>query len=377
MAENHEACIIDTQVACKKLMNEVVSTGLCTLCGGCSGGCPYLATYKGKVVLMDNCSLSEGQCYKYCPRTYTDMDAISRQMFGVPYGEDEIGIVKEIFLARSTDTKIREKAQDGGTVTTLLSLALSERMIDAVIETKMADDKRPQGFVARSKEELLQCAGVSYEPSPVLEAFNRLPKNSNDKLGIVGIPCQVACISKMKTNPPENRVKIDNVKLIIGLFCGWTLANGFHSFLQNRFELSQVTKFDIPHHPGHTFDMYTKSGKLSVELDEIRQYINQACSYCWDMTAEFSDISVGSGRTAFRGWNTVVVRTKAAAELMEIAKKRGTLDVQPIPDDSIANLKKASLNKKRRALGNLAAKTGDKNDLIYLGISPSKLTWLL
>lgn len=93
---------------CKELLNEVIDTGLCTLCGACTGGCPYLVSYKGKIVLLDNCALSEGQCYEYCPRTYTDMDAISQQVFGVPYSEDELGTTKEVLIARSTDAQIRE-----------------------------------------------------------------------------------------------------------------------------------------------------------------------------------------------------------------------------------------------------------------------------
>jgi len=192
------------------------------------------------------------------------------------------------------------------------------------------------------------------------------------------LPCHVASVSKMKAYPPENRINIDNVKLVIGLFCGWELSGGFHQFLEENFDLPQVVKFDIPHHPAHTFDMYyTKSDKKSVELEDIGQYISEACSYCWDMTAEFADISVGSGRAKFKGWNTVVIRTKAGAELMDIARKKGAIETQPIPVESVENLKRASLNKKKRALSNIIARTGDKKNLLYLGISPGLAEKLL
>lgn len=363
--------------ASKELFKDVIDTGLCTLCGGCTDGCPYLVFYNGRIVRLHQCTLSEGQCYQYCPRTFTDMDSISQQIFGVPYGEDEIGIVKEIFLARSTDAEIHEKGQDGGTATTLLSVALAEGIIDGVVETKMDDDKIPRGFIARKRKELLACAGVSYEPSPVLEALNRLSKDSTEKVGIVGLPCQVTCVSKMKTCPPKNMVNIDNVKLVIGLFCNWTLAHGFHQFLQEHFDISQAIKFDIPHHPAHVFDVYTKSGKKSVELDEIGKYINKACSFCFDMTAEFADISVGSGRAMFKGWNTVIVRTKVGAELMDISKTNHVLETQPISIESVTNLKRAALNKKKRALNNIIAKTGNTKDLLYLGLSQNLADKLL
>ena len=355
-----------------ELMDEVVDTGLCAFCGGCTGACPYRVTYKGRVVLLDNCTISDGQCYTYCPRTYTDMDAMSKKIFGVPYSEDEIGTAREIFLARSTDAKVQEKGQDGGVVTALLLLALSEGIIDGAVETRMDEDKIPHGFIARNRQEVLECAGVSYEPSPVLEVLNSLPQENGEKLAVVGIPCQLASVAKMKTLPPKNRMNIDNVKLVLGLFCGWSLADGFHELLQENHDLSKVVKFDIPHHPGHTFDMYSKSGKESIEIEDLRDYINEACGYCWDMTAEFADISVGSGRAKFKGWNTVVVRSKAGAELMEIARKKGVVETQPIPAESVENLKRASLNKKKRALSSIIGKTGDKKDLLYLGI-PSGL----
>lgn len=363
--------------ASKKLYKEVIDRGLCTLCGGCMGFCPYLVLHEGEIVRLHQCTLTEGQCYQYCPRTFTDMDAVSQHIFGVPYSGDEIGTVRDVFLARSTDPEIQTKAQDGGIVTTLLFVAMIEGMINGAVETKLNDEKSPRGFIARNREDLLACAGVSYEPSPVIEAINRLPKESTEKLGFVGLPCHIACLSKMKLSPPTNRVNIESVKLAIGLFCDWTLSHGFHRFLQERFDLSNATKFDIPHHPAHSFDVYTKSETQSVDLDEIRQYINSACKYCVDMTGEFADISVGSGRAMFKGWNTVIIRTNTGAELLDLARERHAIETQPIPTESLSNLKRASLNKKKRALQNSIALTGDKRNLLYLGISESLADRLL
>jgi coenzyme F420 hydrogenase subunit beta len=363
--------------ASKELYEEVIDSGLCTLCGGCTGFCPYLVIHEGRIVRLHQCKLTEGQCYQYCPRTSTDMDAISRHIFGMPYVEDEIGIAEEVFLARSTDPEIHQKAQDGGVVTSLLSVALAEGMIDGAVETKLDDEKVPHGFIARNREELLECAGVSYEPSPVLEAINHLPKENSEKFGFVGLPCHVASLSKMKVSPPANRASIENVKLTIGLFCGWTLSHGFHRFLQERFDLSNAIKFDIPHHPAHSFDVYTKSETQSVDLDEITPFITKACRYCIDMTAEFADISAGSGRAMFKGWNTVIIRTKTGAEILDIAKGRQAIETQPIPAESLTNLKRASLNKKKRSLQNIISMTGGGDDLLYLGISQDVINKLL
>ena len=89
------------------------------------------------------------------------------------------------------------------------------------------------------------------------------------------------------------------------------------------------------------------------------------------MTAEFSDISVGSARLpegweVARGWNQVIVRSQTGQELMDLARSRGVLEFREIPQGNLERLKKASLNKKRTALKNLVQKSGSSKDLLYL-----------
>ena len=361
--------IPDTEIkGHRELVEEVIGAGLCIYCGACADACPYLIASRGRIVVLDNCDRSEGQCYQFCPRTLTDMDALAQKIFGQPFGTSEFGFASELLLARSTDKQIRERGQDGGVVTALLCLGLEAGIIDAALAARMNEDRTPHGFVARTKEQLLECSGTSYEPCPTLQTLNQLPDDSNENLGIVSLPCHAEAIAKMKTYSTRNRVSIENVKLVIGLFCGWTLAEGFHQFMQQRFDLPNVVKFDIPHHPGHTFDaFYEDGGKKEIELENIRNFINPACAFCWDMTAEFADVSVGSGRAKYRGWNTLIVRTKAGAEIVALAKERGLLETQPLPEENVANLKRASVNKKKRAVRELRTKYD--GHLGYLGLS--------
>lgn len=355
---------------CKELFEEVINKGLCTLCGACLGRCPYMAFHKGKHVLVHACPLSDGECYQYCPRTYMDMDALSQKVFGAPYGEDEFGIAKEVFLARTLDPEIKSKGQDGGTITALLSLAMEGGLVEGVISSRMSVDKTPRGFLARNRSELLQSAGSCYTASPVLETYNRVAEENNEKLALVGLPCQIQALTKMKLYPPQHTVNISNVKIVIGIFCGWALMYcEFHRFLKEHYDLSQVVKFDIPHHPEHAFDMYTRSGKVSIEIEEVREFIMPTCAYCMDMTAEFADISVGSGRRQFLGWNTVVVRTDTGEKLVELAKSKGVLETQSLPLENLIHLKRAALNKKRAALSEIISMTGNRENLLYLGLS--------
>jgi len=297
------------------------------------------------------------------------MDAISQQVFGVPYSEDELGTAKEVLMARSKSVNIRQRAQYGGTVTALLSLALADGFIDSAVMTKTSDDKTPFAFIAKSAKEVLQGAGSNYMACPVLQTYNHLPEESNHSLGIVVMPCQALALAKMKTKPPENRPSTDNVKLVIGLFCTWALhPDGFHQFLKENLDLLQVRKFDIPPPPANRFDAYTRSRTVSFPLEQIRRFTMPTCAYCLDMTSEFSDISVGSVE-GIEGWNTVIIRTDAGAKLMEIAKAKSKLETASLPLQNLAHLKEASLLKKKRALKEIVNRSGNKKDLLYIGLS--------
>jgi coenzyme F420 hydrogenase subunit beta len=355
----------------KHLFDEVIDAGLCTLCGACIGGCPYLAYNGERILLKDNCMLTEGgQCYTYCPRTQLDMNAISQQVFGAPYSADEIGSTQEVVMARSLDERIRNKGQYGGTVSTLLIEALADGLIDCAALARASEDKSPAPFLAHSAGDVLECMGSSYMACPIVSTYNQISRDDGSKLGMVAMPCQVLALSKMKKDPPVNRVNVSNIKLVIGLFCTWALApDKFHQFLKENTDLPYVKKFDIPPPPANSFDVYTQSGKVSFPLEQIRKFIMPGCAYCHDMTAEFADISVGSVEGT-EGWNTVIIRTPAGAELIKAALAKGKLETKKLPLESLAHLKEAALRKKKRALTEIVKKSGDKKNLLYMGLPP-------
>ena len=351
------------------LFKEVIDKGLCTVCGACVGDCPYVVFYRGKIRMLDFCNRTEGHCYEYCPRTFTDLDAISNKIHGTSYTGDEIGTVRQVVMARAGDAKTRTKGQYGGTVSALLAMALDNSLIDAAILSKNTDEKLPAGFVARSSAQVLEGAGSNYMAYPALEALNRMPKDSKERLGIVVTPCQAIALAKMVASPPPQRVSMDNVRLSIGLFCTWALAyDRFYEFLKNNVSPVKIKKFDIPPPPANRFDLYVGKEVKSYPLDDIRGYRMSTCAYCLDMTAEFTDISVGAAE-GVAGWNTLIVRTQRGSEIVDAAVKGGKLETRELPPSNLMHLKEAALLKKTRALGEIVKRTGDKNDLLYLGIS--------
>ncbi|MGA2466082.1 MAG: Coenzyme F420 hydrogenase/dehydrogenase, beta subunit C-terminal domain [Thermodesulfobacteriota bacterium] len=364
--------------ACQDLVNKVIKKDLCTLCGACVGMCPYLVTHMGRVVLKDVCDLTQGRCSAYCPRMSLDLDITSRATFGIPYTWDALGITKGIFMARSTDAKVRQRVQDAGTITTLIRFALSEGFIDSAVLTRFKDKSLPKGVIVSTKEEVLACAGSSYMAAPTLEAFNREAQNvSRKKIGIVGTPCQVLGLARMKESELEGRNNLDKLKLVIGLFCTWALSYpDFAQFLEKEMT-GPVLKYDIPPHPANVLHTFTEKGQIDIPLDRITPFIKPACQLCHDLTAEFADISVGSGRGKVREWNTVILRTERGMEIFDAAQSKGVIEITEIPERNLNRLKEASRNKKKRALKNIIQKTGSTDNFLYLKVQPGTVNHLL
>jgi coenzyme F420 hydrogenase subunit beta len=160
--------------------------------------------------------------------------------------------------------------------------------------------------------------------------------------------------------------------LVIGLYCGWTLSVEKYTklLLEKNIALESITKMDIPAGK-NILELFTNNGAKSIPFDEVQNCIREACLYCMDSTAEYADVSVGSARFAgnweeARQWNQLIVRTAKGKELVELAVKRGVLEVREAPAKSLKELKEAAVKKKKEALKNIIRKSGSVKKLLYL-----------
>jgi coenzyme F420 hydrogenase subunit beta len=313
---------------------------------------------------MDSCPVTDSRCAQFCPRTGVDLDLIASHCFGAGYSGEPLGQAREVIIARSKEPGVRERAQYGGTVSTLMRAALKSGLINAAILTKLVDGV-PQGVTVSSAKEVLDCCGSSYLLCPVLEALNRWQPRDKDKVGIVGTPCQTLALAQMGTCSLSAKSNVGRVNLVIGLFCTWALSHDFRKVLAKCAPLSAIRKTDIPPPPASVFDVYTADKRVSIPLDEVRPFIPGACTLCWDMTSEMTDVSVGAAE-GIEGWNTVIIRTERGQKLVETAQSKGLLETGELPKPNLDHLVESARLKKRRALQNLVRKSGKKGDLLYL-----------
>jgi coenzyme F420 hydrogenase subunit beta len=358
----------------KELQEMVQNAQLCTGCGACVGLCPYQVIYNDQTIVLHPCDLKEGRCYAFCPRTPTDYESLRKQLFDETDLTPELGAVKGFYIARAADEKVRNQAQHGGTVTALLTLALQEGLIDTAIVAEDTEDFQHHGVAVSDPDEIGKRGKSKFIVSATVAEFNKTVQGEKQRIGVVATPCQAQTLAKMRSKPiATNDNQIDKLKLVIGLFCGWTLSwRSFVDLLKTKTGLSDITGMDIPPGKG-SVEIYTNKETFSFPMEVINDCVREGCRYCMDSTAEFADISVGSARlpddwAETRTWNQVIVRSKRGQELMDLARSKGVLEFRDVPEGNFEELKKAAMEKKKGARERVQEKGRGTDDLWYAEI---------
>jgi coenzyme F420 hydrogenase subunit beta len=349
------------------IRQHVIDSGLCTNCGACVNLCPYYVSCNDRTVILDECTITDGSCMDICPRTPTDIPVLTSLLFEEKNITPEAGAIKGFYITRAADEKIRKNAQHGGTVTALINLALKEGLIDAAVLSNGENLMLPVGAAITEDSEVAGLSKSRFVVTPVVATFNELVKKEAKSIGIVATPCQTLALAKMKNSKhPRIKENAQKLRLIIGLFCGWALSSSaLQDLLSKNADLDSITGMDIPPSKYHTLEVYTKKRTVSISLDEVEKCVRPNCRSCTDMTAEFSDISVGSARLQegwdeARSWNQVIVRTETGQKLIDLARQKGVLEFREVPEGNLERLKQASMSKRKTGQENLETMLGGK-----------------
>lgn len=339
------------------LMKEVLKPGLCAGCGACVAVCePDILTFENAPKIVGKCTRC-GYCYSVCPQAPSQA-GLEEVIFEQAPGKPEIGVFKEAISARTTDSGILEKCQDGGVVSSVLVELLRSGYIDGAVLMGVGEEPwKPQPRVAKSREEILECAGTKYSRGPLLLALREaVDKHSLQRIAVVGTPCHVKAVRKIQMGENPHPKFAGRIKLVIGLFC---MESFDHEKLKNFLleklgvPIENVSKFDIKK---GKFIVHMKDGqRKEVEVKSLHDCVNTSCTLCKDFTSEFADISVGAVGSPL-GRSTVLIRTSRGVEAFDLAKRAGIIEVKPLAEvkpgmdvvNRVSRIKKESAEEKRK-----------------------------
>ncbi|MCG8471130.1 MAG: Coenzyme F420 hydrogenase/dehydrogenase, beta subunit C-terminal domain [Desulfobacterales bacterium] len=329
------------------LVEEVQSQGLCVDCGGCVGLCPYFRSHKGRVAKLFECMVEKGRCHAHCPKAEVDLEEISQKVVGTTYTAAPAGTIRSVLKARAGERmKGRGSYQNGGTVSSLVALAFEGGHIDAAALT----DRKglvPEPKVVTDVEGALACASSKYMAAPTMAAVYEAVETGYSRIAMVGTPCQLTALGQMRLNALGHYAS-DSIALSIGLFCTWSLDTvALMKITQGRLETAEITGMEVTPPPNAHFSFFTSKEPVHFPLDEVRAAIPEGCLVCPDMTAEFSDLSVGANEVD-TAWNTVLVRTEKGEALLREAVAAGYLETAMMETPEVDGLLAASFAKKRR-----------------------------
>ena len=315
------------------LIEDVQKPGLCHRCGGCVTFCTAInygaleLDAEGKPRYADEAKCIEcGLCHTICPEI-DELDAETRKNAG---WTPPIGRVVETCIARATDSKIREKATDGGVVTALLAHLFRRGRIDGAIVSKPAGPFQRVPFLAESEKDILDAAGFSFDTShgmasfsdyyltySQIKEFDPLIKKGLQRVAFVGTPCQIKAVRRMQA---LGIIPADSIKFCLGLFCSGNFVFGKKEQKKlgqiGGFRFKDVKKINIK----EELIVHLKDGEeKTMMLDELEFMKRFACYFCPDYSAEYADISFG-GIGSEEGWTTVITRTPVGRAIFADAR---------------------------------------------------------
>lgn len=359
----------------KKNIRQIVELNLCTICGTCEALCPNNAIKmridKVKGIYFpkvdENTCNNCGICCKICPGYEIDFELLNNEIYGKVPENLLVGNYINSYIGYSNDQKVRYNSSSGGLITQTLIFAIEKGLIDGALVTRMnkEDPLKPEPFIARTKEEIVEASGSKYCPVPVNVALKEILKSKeNEKFAVVGLPCHIHGLLKAKT---LNNNLNSKIILTIGLFCA-----GSKSYLGTEFILKKnginPTNVKKIKYRGKGWP-----GDLRIELkDKIftippDQYYNSQfcaftpwrCTLCPDHTCELADISFGDAwlpqfKKDKKGTSIVVSRTKLSEKILENMYSEKKIYLNPLPISQLVQSQGNFNDKKRHMKAKMA-----------------------
>lgn len=244
----------------------------------------------------------------------------------------------------------------------MLVTALESGQIDAALVIGRDPDRPwvPIPRIVSSVEDIVNCAQANYCITPNLQV---LRDTQFERVGVVGLPCQIEAVQKMRNldvGPPV----VSKVALLIEIACSSnTRREGTEHLIEDRMRLplTDVTgmRYRAGTYPGQFTVWRQDAEPANLPFHELVKaftgFKTRRCLVCPDWWSGLADVSVADGdpnifKTSQSGetpeaTSLIVTRTQTGDDLVDFAVETGALDVVPAVFDPDKNL---GLQRKRQ-----------------------------
>lgn len=339
------------------LKKEIIDRDLCCLCGTCVGMCPTktLSYSDGKIENSKNKCVGCGLCSRVCPGGEFQYSDYNRSLFNCDAPPTALfGFYRFIRKGYSLDPYVRERASSGGLATQLACFMLEERLADSVIGV-VSEGTKNSARILTSREQVLTAMQSKYVFVPLNEIL-RTVREREGKYLYVGLPCQVQGLRRAMGLDPVIR---ERIVMTAGIFCGFNMTEEATDFLIRK---SGIRKEDISSVEYRGKKNGTTGFRLTGREKEF--FISKhgytilniffsrpRCWKCYDLTAEFADISFGDAWEMETGWSRIIVRSEAAEKVFLEMERKGKIRSLASCEEDMLHSQKQLLFYKKLSIG--------------------------
>jgi coenzyme F420 hydrogenase subunit beta len=328
-------------------IDEIVHAGLCIGCGLCESiagpeRVALVATRDGRERPLARAPLDAETLRTIntvCPGTRIDGADHGRLLRGTRI-DPAWGPIGTLVKGYASDPVVRHRAASGGVLSALAEFMLSTRRVEVVVHVAPSRQApmRSASHLSFDRADVLEACGSRYGPAAPLRGFASVLDRGRP-FALIGKPCDVGAVRNLaRVDPRVDRL----MRYALTMICGGASELGKSQEVLDRFGVAErdVALFRYRGHgnPGRT-RIETRDGRVheltyaQMWEDEATWRLQSRCKICPDAIGEAADIVAGDtwpdatpqGEDA--GFNSILTRTAAGAELLEAAVAAGAITV--------------------------------------------------
>jgi len=322
----------------------VVRGGICTGCGACVACAPKAAmvpTLRGPIPSWSQDGIFPELALQACSGRGIDYPELYNRHYGRLPEDWRVGIVDKMWTGFAAHPEIRRIGASGGVTSRVLIFLVEAGLVDAVIVAKQGAPKPEEAswFIARTRQEILNCAQSVYIPVSMLDVLPRLEPGK--RYAMTCVPEQSASLRVLQHAGHE---KANHIKYVLGPYTGTALyPAAIRTLLRSKGvrddDAITSLKWRAGEWPGY-LQILTKSGR---EIRSKKVYYNflipffvtQTSLQSMDFANEFCDLSVGDAwspkfESLGAGFSVIASRSQEMTCIVEEMADKGLLEVTEV-----------------------------------------------